>query len=475
MYNKSIIYSGDFMTEQISFQSLRKKYPVFRYKSYSLSRDNENIYISYNFETDNLTSFKPEIRIDIRNLPIANPFDSSMGKDIVFLLGMVEAVSYLKATCSPVLKVECGCLTENEKLWWKKLYYNGLGEFFYKNKIDVSFENFLTIETKEEKGKNNEACAVNMGERSVVPVGGGKDSAVTAEIVKKNHPHILFLTVNSQQARTDTVLSAGYSKNDIIKTYRKISPELLELNRRGFLNGHTPFSAIVAFLSYYCAYITGSKNIILSNEASANESNIEGLSVNHQYSKSYEFENDFTSYIGSRITDKIRYFSILRPFNELQIAKEFCRHESYLYKFRSCNAGSKENKWCCKCPKCLFVFGILSAFLSIEKLTDIFGENLLDKEEMENDFKGLVGLSLVKPFECVGTAKEIKYALSLCTERLIKEGKQLPCLLKLFSENFNIDEILKEPVLKEFNGEHNIPAEFLKDIDGMYEYVSGEM
>ena len=469
-----VLYTVVIFMNDMSFDSLRKKFPVFKYKSYSLTRDESNIYISYDFETENLASFKPEIRIDISNLTLVNGFDSPAGRDIVFLLGMVEAVSYLKAACSPLLKVQCGCLGEDEKIWWKKLYYNGLGEFFYRNKINVSFDDFLTIEADSETAENSDFQAVITPGRSVVPVGGGKDSAVTAELVKKSHPDILFLTVNSQQARTDTVLSAGYTENDIIKTYRKISPELLELNKKGFLNGHTPFSAIVAFLSCYCAYITGSENIILSNESSANESNIRGLSVNHQYSKSYEFEKDFTSYIGSRITDKIRYFSILRPFNELQIAKEFCRHENYLFKFRSCNAGSKQNKWCCKCPKCLFVFCMLSAFLSLEKLTEVFGENLLDKKEMENDFKGLSGLSPVKPFECVGTAEELKYALSLCSEKLIKEGKQLPCLLKLFRESFDTDKILKENVLNEFNGEHNIPYEFLKDINEMYEYVRGE-
>ena len=115
-----------------------------------------------------------------------------------------------------------------------------------------------------------------------------------------------------------------------------------------------------------------------------------------------------------------------------------------------------------------------AVFLSLEKLTEVFGENLLDKKEMENDFKGLSGLSPVKPFECVGTAEELKYALSLCSEKLIKEGKQLPCLLKLFRESFDTDKILKENVLNEFNREHNIPYEFLKDINEMYEYVRGE-
>lgn len=453
------------------YEDLRKAYPVFKYKSYSLTEDRDSIYISYDFETEGLTTFNPQIRIDKRNLSIINAFDSPLGKKIIFSLGMVEAVSYLKATCSPKMVVECGQLDNADCDWWKKLYFGGLGEFFYRNGIDADFDDFLTIEcTGRDIDTSDEK--MNLSDFSVVPVGGGKDSAVSAELVKKVTDKILFFTVNSQQARTDTVTCAGFTEDDIIKTYRKISPELLELNKQGFLNGHTPFSAIVAFLSLYCAYITGSKNIVLSNEASANESNIQGSNINHQYSKSYEFEKDFFDYTAKNILSDIRYFSLLRPFNELQIAAEFCRHESYLHSFRSCNAGSKNNIWCCNCPKCLFVYGILSAFLSQEKLLSIFGENLLNKKELEADFDGLVGLSAVKPFECVGTVSEIKYALALCIKNLLDAKKPLPCLAEKFNNSFDINEILSQPLMKEFNEIHNIPEEFSTVIKEMYSYVS---
>lgn len=455
----------------MTYETIRKNYPLFRYKGYSLKNDGENIYISYDFETEGLTTFCPEIRIDTKNLPVINAFDAPVGRKIIFNLGMVEAVSYLKATCSPNMQVECGFLDDEDKNWWKKLYFGGLGEFFYRNNINADFDTFLSIECSGADIKTDNE-QINIGKKSLVPVGGGKDSAVTAEIIKKNHPEILFFTVNSQQARTDTVLSAGYTENDIIKTYRKISPELLELNKQGFLNGHTPFSAIVAFLSLYCAYLTGSENIVLSNEASANESNIQGMNINHQYSKSYEFEQDFTNYIAKNILPDIRYFSVLRPFNELQIAKEFCRHEEYLYKFRSCNAGSKKNIWCCNCPKCLFVYSILSAFLPQEKLTDIFGENMLNKADLENDFDGLTGLTPVKPFECVGTVSEIKYALAAAFENITKYGGEIPLFLKKFANHFDTKALLQEPLLREFNTVHNIPEEFIKDIEEMYKYVS---
>lgn len=65
--------------------------------------------------------------------------------------------------------------------------------------------------------------------------------------------------------------------------------------------------------------------------------------------------------------------------------------------------GSKEEewKWCCKCPKCLFVYTILSPYLYKEKLIDIFGKDLFEEESLLNTFIELTGNGETKPFECV--------------------------------------------------------------------------
>ena len=49
----------------------------------------------------------------------------------------------------------------------------------------------------------------------------------------------------------------------------------------------------------------------------------------------------------------------------------------------------------------------------------IFGENLLDKEELEKEFCELTGLSPNKPFECVGTRREVLD----CLGEYIKRGR----------------------------------------------------
>ena len=235
---------------------------------------------------------------------------------------MTECVSYFKAVLPERLIVHCGGLCEEEIRWWKKLYFNGLGEFLYRNGIEAAEDELIQIEAAAPQG----FAAPFMPQwrfDALTPVGGGKDSAVTATLLRNAGKTVRYFTVNDQKARTDTVLAAGGSEEQMVRTHRTIDPALLALNRQGFLNGHTPFSAIVAFLSAYCALLIGAGDIVLSNESSANEANIEGLTVNHQYSKSYEFERDFSDYLAKYAGVPIRYFSLLRPFNELQIAKMF--------------------------------------------------------------------------------------------------------------------------------------------------------
>ena len=227
----------------------------------------------------------------------------------------------------------------------------------------------------------------------------------------------------------------------------------------------------MAFLSLYCAYLIGAEYIILSNESSANESNIAGTDVNHQYSKSYAFERDFTDYVRDVIGLPVRYFSLLRPFNEMQIAKQFAALPQYHAVFKSCNAGSKQNIWCCSCAKCLFVYCILSPFLPEEQLTAIFGENLLEKTSLQADFDGLCGLSDVKPFECIGTVREVCAALRRTTAQYKAEGKPLPALLAY--ADGKLPDTADDP-LDDFNAAHNVPPAFQRCVKEMLRFVRAD-
>ena len=453
-----------------TFESLRREWPVFAYDGYHITREPDGIRLRFDFSVDGLCAFHPETLIRTDNLTLLNAFDSETARAIVFSLGLTEAVSYYKAVCPPVIEVRCGALTDEQIRWWKKLWFHGLGEFFYRNGIETTEAEFADVRCT---GTPIRAAGDFVsGGMHIVPVGGGKDSAVTLSLLEKEKDRIFGFTVNDQPARTDTLTAAGLPASRMIRTLRTIDPELLRLNREGYLNGHTPFSAIVAFLSLYCAYLIGAENIVLSNESSANESTVSGSDVNHQYSKSYTFERDFTAYTRDVLGLPIRYFSLLRPFNEMQIAKQFAALPQYHAVFRSCNVGSKKNVWCGGCAKCLFVWCILSPFLSEDALTRIFGENLLEKPSLLPELEALCGLSKEKPFECIGTVREVCDALRKTAAAYTAAGQPLPALLQ--SVIGRLPSADGDDPLSDFNDEHNVPDAFMPYVEEMFRFVRAD-
>ncbi len=454
-----------------SFDLLRREFSAFYYDGFHIEPGEEHILIRFDFSVDGRFCFHPETKIITGNLKLLNPVCGETARRLVFSLGLAEAVSYWKAVCPKRFVVRCGYLDAGQARWWKKLWYNGLGEFFYKNNIDTDIDSFVSIENANNKPEADFDEPYNKSGINIVPVGGGKDSAVTLSLLKDIADTVMCFTVNDQPARTETAAAAGFNADRIIRTYRTIDRELLRLNAEGYLNGHTPFSSVVAFLSLYCAYLTGAGSIILSNESSANEPSVAGTLVNHQYSKSYEFERDFMQYTEKYLRVPVSYFSLLRPFCELQIAKMFSSLPQFHKVFRSCNAGSKNNEWCLSCAKCLFVYIILSPFLPTERLFEIFGCNMLDKCELRSDFDGLTGFSDVKPFECIGTVDEVNFALCMTAEKYKREQKPLPCLLRYFVERQGELKMPAVNPLLGFDNENGIPERFGIYAKEMIDYV----
>lgn len=417
------------------FERFRAEYPVFEYKSFSLDEDENEIRVQYSFETRGLTEFSPKWTF---RKPSAERFcGNTVFRRMIFSLGMVELISYWKATCSPKVIISAGGGTPEQALWWKKLYFGGLGEFFYVNGITTDRDGFMELEFTGES-LDGEAGRVK-NDKKLISIGGGKDSVVSVELLKDYGAKRYCYMINPNASTLGTVQAGGIDEENIVASKRVLDMKIVELNKEGFLNGHTPFSAIIAFSSLIGAYINSIGQIVLSNESSANESTVAGSDVNHQYSKSYEFEKDFTFYEKKYIGSGIEYFSLLRPLTEFQIAWYFAKKNKYHGIFRSCNLGSKTGVWCCNCPKCLFVYTILSPFLSEKELVSVFGENLLEKTELIPTLDKLAGVVPEKPFECVGSRDEVKLAAWLTAKKYEDAGREYPALIKHFKEIFDGD------------------------------------
>jgi hypothetical protein len=158
----------------------------------------------------------------------------------------------------------------------------------------------------------------------------------------------------------------------------------------------------------------------------------------------------------------VQYFSFLRPLSELQIAKLFSQCKAYHPVFRSCNVGSKTDSWCGHCPKCLFTWIILSPFLSREKLTAIFGKDLMADESLQPILEELNGTAAVKPFECVGTVEEVRACLKdtgISTLRPCSgtAGSMTTVFAKVPEP---VEGPTVEEILQRFNNNHFLPPQF---------------
>ena len=480
--------------EKVDF--LRKKYPKFIYKNYSYeisgnprtrasSVRGRNLEIFFDFKIEPGIYFQPKVVIENVDKSRLAKIGDRILDNLIFNLGLMEIPSYWKATCSPEIEVKAGPLNQEQIKRWKNLIIDGMGQFFYENKINFRKPNFLNISIINAAGSRRDYAA---GSRSdiLVPVGSGKDSVVTLETLKKAKKDIQCFSLNPTEAAERITKIAGCRSPIIVQ--RKIDEKLLKLNRQGFLNGHTPFSAYLAFLSVLVATIFGQKYIAFSNERSSNEGNVKylGKIINHQWSKSFEFEQKFRNYSKKYLTSGVKYFSFLRPLYEIQIAKLFSKYPKYFNAFLSCNvayqtaSGTKlpTKKWCGKCSKCLFVFAILYPFVGKKnppsrkatedkELLKIFGKNLFKDKKLLPIMQQLTGERGFKPFECVGTKKESLIAFYLSWKKSRdRVSTKLPFLLRHFEKKIlpkypNIEKESKK-LLDSWNNQNNLSKEYEK-------------
>lgn len=409
----------------MTFDNLRKKHPQFIYEGFKIEQENENLKITFDFLLTPDIQFRPTVIFP--NIS----GNQEVLQNLAFNLGMVELLSYWRAACPPEIVIKAGYLDEEQVKFWKKLLIKGLGEFFYNNKIDFTYPDLVKFVRQPSRlqakfVKHDQS----LKDRDLVLVGGGKDSAVTLESISKKGKEFSCLLLNPTEAALQMAKLGGVEKPIIIK--RTLDPKLLELNKAGYLNGHTPFSAYLAYLSVFTGVLYDYKNLIVSNEASSNEGNVVwlGQEINHQYSKSSEFEKDFRNYSKRNLSPSANYFSFLRSLGELKISELFSKMEKYHKIFRSCNRVSKEGTWCGKCPKCVSTYLLLYPFLG-KKTKEIFGMDLLEDESLIPLVKKLLRQNdEVKPFECVATAEEIKTAISLGITKAKEEGQKIPKVLQ---------------------------------------------
>ncbi|MFH1444579.1 MAG: endonuclease domain-containing protein [Candidatus Peregrinibacteria bacterium] len=437
-----------------------KQYQTFIFDSHVFDPETGKIELHYSLDdevyfTETLLLPHPE-----------KPYALSPTPHALHALHLIGGISYYKTCCPKQIEIRSGNLTDEQADFWNTVYTKGLGEFFFRNQID--FRDLIHFPysplSPALSPRERVARSDGRGARILVPIGGGKDSTVTVELLKKAGYDITLLRIGHHPLIKQTAEIAGLP---LLTVERHLAPELFDLNAQGALNGHVPVTAYLSLLAAVIAELYGFDAVVMSNERSANEGNVEylGTKINHQWSKSLECERMLRTSL-QESGSAVEYFSLLRPLSELKITQIFATLPQYFSVTTSCNAnwkilGKKQaSRWCGTCPKCAFVFTMLAAFLPQKTLLEVFGENLFDKEQLLPTFRQLLGLEGFKPFECVGTPEETIAAFLLAHERGDLDQSKA---MKLFVEH--VLPTLKQPkkIIEEAlkpSSEHCIPAPF---------------
>ena len=417
-------------------------------------------------------------RIRFPNAP-AVPAGRAAAFDVALkLLHLIAGVSYYKAGVPPKIEVATGPLDDATAELLDQLYLHGLAEFAYRNGLDlrgrITFPRLgaersassrlgAEVTASSRGGVAPTVGALNLPQRTLVPIGGGKDSLVAVEAIKAIGGEATAVWVGNSPLIAACAERTGLPTLNI---QRELAPGLFELNRLGAWNGHIPVTAVNSAILAVAAILYGYDSIAFANERSASAATLEydGQQVNHQWSKGYAFEAMLSDWLHTHVAADLDYCSLLRPYSELAITRAFAKLTPYFDAFSSCNRNFKllgpkpADRWCGQCPKCHFVFLALAPFLPKPRLLGIFGRNLLDDETQAAGFDALLEYQDHKPFECVGEGAEARAAMFALSQR--PEWREDALIVRFRSEILpllDVAQLTLEPWLVP-SGEHRIPA-----------------
>ena len=407
---------------------------VFRYLSYAAEPERGTLTCRYELDGREFA--------ERFTLPAGPRWRSEAARAAARLVFLLAGVSYYKTAAPPVIDLGETALTEAELAFLREFYVQGLGEFGYRNNLDLSS---LRIETRTRQPQEAVAPEPVGKRRALVPFGGGIDSIVVVERVRRLADVALFVVNRPADRFAAIEAPAAVTGLPIVRAEREIDPQLLRSAELGFLNGHVPVTGILSAIAVLAAVLEDRDAVVMSNEWSASVPTLEydGRPVNHQFSKSDIFEAAFRHVLARASADPAagpnpapprlpEYFSWLRNRTELWVGQEFATLEQYHDSFRSCNKAFYSDKarrldyWCGQCDKCCFIDLILAPFLPAGALRRIFamtGEPL-DNPALAGKFRALLGAG-AKPFECVGEVSECRAAVLLAARRDDRAGHAL--------------------------------------------------
>ena len=323
---------------------------------------------------------------------------------VITAVGMAMAPFHFLLADFASVRLEFAYLTNEAKTFYQDYFRAGLAELRYRQGLNPNRE-IRVFSSSDQAGVA--PVSLDTDDKILMLNGGGKDTAVMAELLRETGQSLAWASINLSPRQTGVANVSGIRESYNVRF--EIDPAIRQDARYPW--GHVPFTALFMCLGLIPAIIGRFRYVTTGNEYSANFGNMffRCIEINHQYSKSHAYETAFNEYLENNVVRGVKFFSALRPFYEIRIAAMLSQLPQYLDSFVSCNKGSH---WCNDCPKCAFIFLALAPFIELERLVSVFGENLIEKRSIRLYLLDLLS-GRVKPWECVGTQGECQLAMKL--------------------------------------------------------------
>jgi hypothetical protein len=347
-------------------------------------------------------TFRPSVTLDC-----GQPVDGEPAAALGRVLATVDALSYWKAAASPVLR--CAYPLPGTGVWWEAFVAGAMGEFLWANGLDPTWAPVLEAQGE---GALPPPPSSDPG-AAVLLHSGGKDSIVAGHLLAASGHRVRPVTYEPNPEALAVVAASapgGAWSGPGTVIGRVLDRQLLDLNAAGYLNGHTPYSALLGIAALAVAELVGAGRVAAGNGASDDEANaVEGSwVVNHQWSKSASFEAAWAELGGPGR----RYASPLRPLLEIAVvAGILATDPPGADRALSCNRAAKAGRpgaWCGRCPKCAWSAVAVAALGGRPRVVARMGLDPLADPANAPLLAAMCGRRGPVPFECAGLPIEVR-------------------------------------------------------------------
>jgi len=309
---------------------------------------------------------------------------------------------------------------------WSTIFQNVWGVWRYDNDISDYLGPQVSKSHRMVATQNPRPVELERGDKTLKLCGGGKDSLASAKLLERAgikydamvYSHNIYGQAQRQHDLIEGMLAhttagkrhrAWVYDNALDSPAAQLHPEY----------GVDHLLAAETVSSYWTALPIALQHdytrMALGITKSTDEHNLiwdkTGEEINYLWGMSTEAENLLHDYIQKELVANLSCFHLLRPVYDIVVFNLLSKDPQGVPSTHSC---AQQKPWCCKCPKCIYVWMHLVAYLDEWVVDQMFDRNLFDMPENRTYIRKMLGLEGYKPADCMGTVSETQIAYLLC-------------------------------------------------------------